>query len=149
MTPHSITDEQLVVAVNKLAWRFLSHLGRNYSGSAPLHTLVDEDPRVRTAFEMASAAFEECRGSDIESALAEAGEDISAIDYSDLGPLNSIHSACTAHNQQRSHGPKLSLCRERVINVQSRLMDGTITLSDSLNELQRIQGQLDDVLAVA
>tara|TARA_R110001583_G_scaffold190021_1_gene353890 strand:+ start:4365 stop:4802 length:438 start_codon:yes stop_codon:yes gene_type:complete len=140
-----MSDEQLVIAVNKLAWRFLSHLGRNYTGTAPLHTLTEEDPRVRTAFDMATAAFEDCRQSDIESALAEAGDEVTEIDYSDVAPIHGVAHGFTTQFTQPVISEQIKQSSTRLAAIQTRLVAGDITLVDSLNELLNIQTSLEAI----
>ncbi|MFX4226396.1 MAG: hypothetical protein ACFHHU_00470 [Porticoccaceae bacterium] len=137
-----MTDEELVVAVNQLAWRYLSHLGRNYSGTAPLHTLVDQDPRVRSAFDMAAEAFSTCRGSDIESALAEAGDDVANIDYSSLCPIGQVAIGASSLSLELRCA-NVGAVRNNVEDLHSRLVKGNITIADACSTLSAIRNLLN------
>jgi|TARA_A100001391_G_C5078664_1_gene279653 hypothetical protein len=146
MTTTPLSDKDLVISVNELAWSFLSHLGRNYLGTAPLHSLVDEDPRVRTAFDLACHAFEICRGSDIESALAEAGDEVLTMDYSNVAKVHGVVVEPQANPIISAMLEHISVCHGQLSEVSDNIKSGSVTQTEILNVLSNAQRSLDKAM---
>lgn len=141
-----LSDLDLVKRFNELAWTFLCHLGRTYKGTAPLHTLVDEDPRVRTAVDMASHAFEVCRGSDIESALAEVDDDLLVMDYTNVSLVQGVVYEAPSQPFHSRMAEQVSICHGQLTELSDNLAAGSVTQTETLTALKQAQGTLDKAL---